>query len=75
MSGGELLLTLIVALLVFGPNKLPLLARHLGRIAQKFNQYRQKAEDIFHEQIAIEQLKENIKKAEKAEEEYKNKAS
>lgn len=36
MSSGELLLTLLVALLVFGPQKLPMLAQDLGRLFAKY---------------------------------------
>lgn len=70
MSLGELLLTLIVALAVFGPTKLPMLARHLGKLVAKFNYYKQQIETFWQQQIKEQQLQENIKKAQKADADY-----
>lgn len=74
MSTGQLLLTLLVALLVFGPDKLPMLARHLGRIFVKFNGYKQLIIQSWQKQlqqdIKEQQLMDNTKKAQKADASY-----
>ena len=71
MSGGELLLTLLVALFVFGPKKLPMLAYHLGKLFGRFNEYKQKAVAFWQQQMNEQQLQENTKKAEKADANYR----
>ena len=50
MSMGELLLTTLIALLVFGPERLPALARHLGKLIQYINRYKQEASRFFDAQ-------------------------
>ena len=70
MSSGELLLTLLIALFVFGPKKLPMLAYHLGKLMGRLNGYKQQALAFWEEQINERQLQENTKKAEKADENY-----
>lgn len=70
MSLGEILLTFIVALAVFGPAKLPMLAHHLGKLVAKFNYYKQQADIFWQEQLKQQQLQENIKKARKADAGY-----
>jgi sec-independent protein translocase protein TatA len=47
----ELLVILIVALLVFGPNKLPELARSLGRAMHEFRRASNDLRASFHEAI------------------------
>ena len=37
MSGGEVLIILIVALVVFGPKRLPELGRAIGKVMHEFN--------------------------------------
>ena len=63
MSIGELFLTLVVAFVVFGPKKLPMLARHLGLILSKFNRYKQQTMDYWQHQMKELQLEENKRKA------------
>ena len=75
MSTGELLLTFIVAILVFGPKKLSMLAYHLGKLVSRFNQYKQQALVFWRQQLSEQQLQENIKKAEKADNHYIQEAS
>ena len=71
MSSGELLLILIVALIVFGPKKLPMLASHLGILIRKFNQTKEKASLIWQQQLKELQLHENKIKAEEVDKQYK----
>lgn len=63
----ELLLILIVALAVFGPKKLPMLAYHLGKLAARIHLYKQQMMDFWQQQLKEQQLQENIKKAEAVE--------
>ncbi|CEK09221.1 sec-independent protein translocase protein TatB [Legionella hackeliae] len=65
MSSGELLLILLVAIVVFGPNKLPMLAEHLGKLFRHFNHFKQRAMVFWQEQLNEQQLRENTRKAEK----------
>lgn len=76
MSAGELLLTLLIALLVFGPSKLPMLAHHLGKLIQRINHYKQQLAVFWQSQLKEQQLQENIKKANQADSNYQpNKSS
>ncbi|WP_165474888.1 twin-arginine translocase TatA/TatE family subunit [Legionella sp. PL877] len=72
---GELLLTLFVAIVVFGPNKLPMLAEHLGKLFRQFNKLKQQATTFWRNQLNEQQLQENTRKAEKADALYQNNAS
>jgi len=67
MSSGELVLIFIVALIVFGPKKLPMLAAHLGLLVHKFNQFRTHAALLWQRQLNEFQLQENKRKAEEVE--------
>lgn len=69
----ELLLIFLVALMVFGPSKLPMLAHHLGKLMKRFEQYKQKLSVFWEEQVNEHQLQENIKKAQKADKAYHDK--
>lgn len=64
MNLAELLLTLVIALIVFGPERLPSVARHLGKLFGYANRYKQRALQWWEEQKKELQLQENIKKAE-----------
>ncbi len=70
MSAGELLLTLLIALLVFGPSKLPMLAHHLGKLIQRLTHYKQQLAIFWQSQLNEQQLQENIKKANQADSNY-----
>lgn len=70
MSLGELLLTTLIALLVFGPERLPTLARHLGKLFKHVNHYKQIAQQFLESQKNQLQLDENIKKAQTADKKY-----
>ncbi|HHF7375107.1 Sec-independent protein translocase subunit TatA/TatB [Legionella bozemanae] len=71
MSGGELLVIFIVALIVFGPKKLLMLATHLGLLIRKLNQLKAQAALIWQQQLNALQLQENQRKAKEADEQYK----
>jgi TatA/E family protein of Tat protein translocase len=61
----ELLLILAVALLVFGPKKLPEVGRSLGRAMREFKKSTEEIKDKFEEQIRADEFKdiqEDIKK-------------
>lgn len=68
MSGGELLVIFIVALIVFGPKKLPMLATHLGLLIRKLNQIKTQAAILWQQQLNALQLQENQRKAKEADE-------
>lgn len=63
MSMGQVLLTLLIALLVFGPSKLPMLADHLGRLLSMLNNYKQQANKLWQAQLNEHHLQENKRKA------------
>lgn len=73
MSSSEILLSILVALIVFGPNKLPMLAKHLGKLLRQINSVKQQATLIWHNQLKEQQLQENYRKAEKADRLYPTK--
>ncbi|KTD76413.1 twin-arginine translocase TatA/TatE family subunit [Legionella waltersii] len=70
MSSGELILILIVALIVFGPTKLPMLATHLGILFRKINQFKDQLSTLWQEQVNQIQLHENKRKAEEGDKKY-----
>lgn len=72
MSSGELLLILFVACIVFGPSKLPMLARHLGMVIRKAGELKEQAYAFWDEQLHQIQLQENEQKAKKADETYED---
>jgi TatA/E family protein of Tat protein translocase len=49
-GGSEILIILVVALLLFGPDKIPQLARTIGRFTREFNKYK----DIMESTIRME---------------------
>jgi Tat protein translocase TatB subunit len=67
----ELLVIIIVALIVFGPQKLPMLATHLGLLVRKISQFKAQAAVFWQQQLKEYQLQENTRKAEKADKHYK----
>lgn len=72
MSASELLLTLVVALIVFSPSKLPMLASHLGILMRQINTFKKQATLLWQEQMHEIQLLENTKKAKEADEFYES---
>ncbi|MDP1604946.1 MAG: twin-arginine translocase TatA/TatE family subunit [Legionella sp.] len=75
MSSGELLVTGIVAIVVFGPSKLPMLAEHLGKLACRLNNLKQQASDFWQSTLNEQQLRENQRKADKADAHYQKPGS
>lgn len=75
MSSGELILTFIVALIVFGPSKLPMLATHLGLLMRKINLIKEHVSSFWQQQLKEHQLQENQRKAEHVDEQYKKTSS
>ena len=69
---GELLVILVVALIVFGPDKLPGLACKLGKVIKSYQKIKHRATTIWQEQESLYQLNENIAKAHKADKKYKS---
>jgi TatA/E family protein of Tat protein translocase len=49
-GGQELLIIVVIALLLFGPDKIPQLARTIGRFTKEFNKYK----DIMESTIRME---------------------
>ncbi|WP_133127655.1 Sec-independent protein translocase subunit TatA/TatB [Legionella nagasakiensis] len=72
MSFGELLLIVFVALLVFGPSKLPMLAKHLAKLVRVLNHYQKELSQFWQSQLKEHQLQENLKKAQQADLAYKS---
>lgn len=67
----ELLLTVCVAIAVFGPTKLPMLARHLGKLFRQLSIYKAQAINFWQAQLNEQQLKNNLDRAEKAEKAFR----
>lgn len=67
MSLGEIIVILVVALFVFGPDKLPTLAQHAATLFNKLQalkmRFHSEVDDIFKQQ----QYEENLRKAEATE--------
>lgn len=72
MTTGELLLTALVALVVFGPKQLPMLARRLGRITRQTEQMKQRLTHYLENQHNQIQLGERLKKANIADKAYQS---
>lgn len=72
MSIAETLVILLVALIVFGPEKLPELAKHLGKLAAKSRHFKDQLAQLWHQQQLQFELDENIKKAQAADKKYQN---
>ncbi|MDR3502442.1 MAG: twin-arginine translocase TatA/TatE family subunit [Legionella sp.] len=67
----ELLVIFIVALIVFGPKKLPMLATHLGLLIRQLQQWKTQAQIFWQQQLNEYQLQENQRQAEEADKYYK----
>jgi TatA/E family protein of Tat protein translocase len=66
----ETLVILLVTLVVFGPEKLPELAKQLGKIAAKAKYLKDQLGQLWHQQQLQFELEDNTKKAEAADKKY-----
>lgn len=67
MSLAELLVIFTVAALVFGPEKLPALAKQLGRMAAKAHRLKEHVGQYIENEKQHLKLEENIRRAEQVE--------
>ena len=63
----ELIIILVIALIIFGPRKLPELGKSLGRSLNEFKRASQDLQNSLEQEIKLEEQKEAKEKAEKAE--------
>ena len=70
MSIAEILVITIVAFIVFGPDKIPHLARNLAKLLAVVNNYKYSFNKRWDEEVKKMTLEENLKKAETADEKY-----
>lgn len=61
-----MLLTMLVAILVFGPDKLPMLARHSGQLIARFQRYKEQVMALWQTHLSEQLLQENQRKAREA---------
>ncbi len=55
---GELILLLVIALIVFGPEKLPEVAKTLGRFYRQIMDYSDSLRETFEKELKLEEFKE-----------------
>lgn len=53
----ELMIIMVLALLVFGPKKLPEIGRTIGKAVREFKRSTDEIKDKFEEQIRVEEFK------------------
>ncbi len=70
MSLAELLVVLTISLIVFGPSKLPMLARHLGVLLRKLNQVQARFNQLWQNKLKEIELIENEKRASEIDAQY-----
>lgn len=75
MSLSELIVIFLVALIVFGPSKLPELGYNLGKLIAKARQLKAQLEHLLQQHQQQLALEENIKKAEQAAQHYENQST
>ena len=51
LSGGKILLVIVIALLLFGPDKIPQMARMVGRFMREFNKYKDLMDSTVRDEI------------------------
>ncbi|MBS0359420.1 MAG: twin-arginine translocase subunit TatB, partial [Proteobacteria bacterium] len=60
MNLWELLVIVIVALIVFGPEKMPELSRNAGRLFSRFKKITDTVQSHLDEQVKLDTLEKNI---------------
>ena len=75
MSFAELVLIFLVAVIVFGPKQLPMVARHLGLVINTLAQLKEKAAQVWNTQVKEWQLLDNEQKAADADKHYQSSES
>ena len=63
----ELIIILVIALIIFGPRKLPELGKSLGRSLNEFKKASTDLQNTLEQEIKIEEQKENAAKAKEEE--------
>ena len=69
----ELIIILVIALIIFGPRKLPELGKSLGRSLNEFKKASQDLQNTLEQEIKIEEQKEADAKFKVDEEKFKHK--
>jgi sec-independent protein translocase protein TatA len=72
----EMVIIMVIALLIFGPKKLPEIGRSIGKALREFKKSTEEIKDKFEEQIRADDFKEiqnDIKKGLSADEEGQKK--
>tara|TARA_B110000879_G_C11089700_1_gene478406 strand:+ start:757 stop:975 length:219 start_codon:yes stop_codon:yes gene_type:complete len=72
MSLPETIVIFMVALIVFGPDKLPELAKHVGKLVAKGRHLKSQFDEQWQKQQRQFELDENLKKAEEADKKYRS---
>jgi sec-independent protein translocase protein TatA len=67
----EILVILVVALLIFGPKKLPELGRSLGQSIREFKRGAQEIREELEKSVEVKEVKEEPKQGAKPQEETK----
>jgi Tat protein translocase TatB subunit len=75
MSFGEILLALGVAVVALGPKQLPVLMKYFGKFMSVYHQGRAGLKRVLDESLQAQQLDDNLKKAQKADDLYHDKSS
>ncbi|MCC5792711.1 MAG: twin-arginine translocase TatA/TatE family subunit [Legionellaceae bacterium] len=70
MSLAEVLVILLVALLVWGPTKLPMLLRHAFHLKKKLDAWQQQWQAFWQAQVKEQALLENQERAKEADKYY-----
>lgn len=71
MSSGQIFLTLAVAVVVLGPDKLPLFARHVGHVVRYYRRLQRSLLRIWQQEMNTQQLQKNIERACEADMKYR----
>ena len=67
-----MLVIILVTLVVFGPQKLPMLAQHLHQLRQQYRALTQHLAQLWQQQLNEQALQERTRQARLADEQYAN---